>query len=440
MYIKVTGLYIGQGMSNLVEVYETKANATAANPKFKGLVLIDCGTFGKDGKPARAANEPGSAIALDYIQRKIRQNKGALTALILSHLDQDHINKVIKLTGENKDGPLQKIGLVLIGGTAKSFNAKKNIFIGTAGTAGLSAIARKMAEALKKICTNIRIFSVTDGYVQKDCNFLEFQGTAAAHKDRLQFRVLANRSLPALKTSDDLFINGNSAVIIAEYTHPQGRHVAFLFTGDATEDTFAYMNKRLAKYRTKYTFLGATKKVLMLPHHGAVRTACPGGKITNRDTLADQLTEATDFANTVSATHVFASAHYNAKRFAHPNMDVFDLFSAHADAAAVHENFGFRVRVNGVGIPVSGSARGFSPSYGLFTVSSAKEAYTAHTIRTRTQPPPPDPPFSKPLVSYQSTKGGAFRITDLPAENHQFYSLVSEIDNGVFSSAVKSVL
>lgn len=438
MYIKVTGLYIGQGMSNLVEVYENKADATAANPVFKGLVLIDCGTFGKDGKPGPARNEPDRPIALDYIERKIRQNKGTLTALILSHLDQDHINKIIRLTGENKDGPLQKIGIVLIGGTAKQFDVKKNVFSGNSGVAGLSAIARNMAAALKKICTNIRIFSITDGYVQKDCNFLKFQGTTAPHKDELQFRLLANRSLPALKASDDLYINGNSAVLIAEYVHPQGAHFAFLFTGDATEDTFAYMNKRLDEFRTKYTFLNATKKVLMLPHHGAVRTACHGGKMTSNSTLEDQLAQAIDFADTVEATHVFASAHYNARRFSHPNMDVFDIFSNHAEGDAAHENFGFQVRIDSAGVPVSGQPNRFSPSYGLLTTDSAQAAYTAHTILTPTQPPAP--PFSKPLVSYTSTKGGAFHIDDLPTENHQFYSLVSEVDNGAFSSGIQAVL
>ncbi|MCO7121237.1 hypothetical protein NIA71_04635 [Ihubacter massiliensis] len=438
MYIKVTGLYIGQGMSNLVEVYENKADATAANPVFKGLVLIDCGTFGKDGKPAHAPNEPDRPIALNYIERKIRQNNGALSALVLSHLDQDHINKIIRLTGERQDGPLQRIGTVLIGGTAKKFNAKKNVFTGGAGVAGLSSIARKMAVALKKICNNIRIFSVIDGYVQKDCNFLDFKGTTG-NQDELRFRILANRSLPALKNGDDLYINGNSAVIVAEYIHPQGGHFAFLFTGDATDDTFAYMNKRLDKFSAKYTFLNAAKKVLMLPHHGAVRTACPDGKMTNRDTLADQLAQATTFADTVAATHVFASAHYNAKRFSHPNMDVFDIFSAHADAAANHENFGFRVRLDGGGVPIPAPAGGF-PSYGLFTIDSTKAAYTAHTIITRTQPRPPDPPFSKPLVSYTSAKGGAFRITNLPAADHQFYSLISEVENGVFNSVISQIL
>lgn len=435
MYIKVSGLYIGQGMANLVEVYENRADAGLPAPRIKGLVLLDCGTMGREGRPGGHVNEPDSPIAVNYIKKKIEQNNGKLDALVLSHLDADHINKIIELTGRNQDGVLKSIGRTLVGGTVKAFNPLDNSFVGGRRTAGLSLAARRMAEAVRKISGRVSIFSITDGYVQKDCDFLKFAGDPSGFGDELQFRLLANRSLPALKAGDDLFINGNSAVVVAEYSGG-GKHYAFLFPGDATADTYEYLNRRIEKYEDRYTFLTAANRVLMLPHHGAVRTACKGGKISNGETLEQQLQEAEGFAEKIKATHVYASAHYNARCYAHPNLDILDLFAGYAQAAAEHETFGFRVRKSADGKPI-GVKDGTGVSYGLYAVCADKETYTAHALQKK----PEEQRFSAELATYAGTYGGrATVITDMPEKEHKFYSLVCSIENGQFERAVEENL
>lgn len=432
MYIKVSGLYIGQGMANLVEVYESKADAELPAPVIKGLVLLDCGSAGKEGKPGGSQNEPNSPIAVNYIKQRIQQNAGKLDALILSHLDSDHISRIIDLTGRNKDGVLQSIDRTLIGGTVKAFNPLNNAFTGGGRAAGLNPRARRMAEAVAKISKKVSIFSITDGYVQKNCDFLNFKGASAGFQDELQFRLLANRSLPGLNAGADLFINGNSAVIVAEYTGG-GNHYAFIFPGDATADTYEYINERLEKYEDNYTFLTASNRVLMLPHHGAVRTACKGGRISREGTLKEQLQEAEKFAEKIKATHVYASAHYNARHYAHPNLDILDLFSTHAQTSPGHETFGFRVRKNADGYPI-GMNDAWGVSYGLFAVCMEKEAYTSHALQKKTG----EERFLADLASYVGTFGGrATAITDLPEKEHKFYSLVCSIENGQFARTVK---
>ena len=433
MYIKVTGLYIGQGMSNLIEIYETKNDAAGENPTFKGLILIDCGSAGKEGKAGGAENEPNTPIALDYLTKKITQNHGTLTAIILSHLDDDHINKIAVLIGEGDSRILKKVEHTLIGGTHKSFKTDDNIFRNSTCNVGLSSVARKMAEGLKKVCSDFQIFSITDTYIQKECTFLELKGNTPA--DTIGIRLLANRSLPTSSANNDLFINGNSAFVIAEYIHPGGAHFAFMFAGDATMDTFTYMNKRLTTYQANYTFLNASERVLMLPHHGAIRTACDTGKITGTKPLANQLNAARTFANTVKATHVYASAHYNARRFFHPNLNILELFSRNTEAAPSHENLGFFVRLKD-GVPCTGAEHGFTPSYGMRSVTSSTASYTSHTLLT----PPNETPLYADFVSYNSPPNDRFQITNLPDKTHQFNSFVCEIDNGVISCDAKNTL
>lgn len=435
MYIKVSGLYIGQGAANLVEIYENKANAELTSPKVKGLVLLDCGSAGKEGKQGGAAvNEPDSAIAVDYIKKMISANNGKLDALVLSHLDSDHINRIIQLTGQNKDGVLQSIGKTLIGGTSRGFRLDNSI-IGRSGIGGLSREARSMIEAVKKICTDIRIFSIIDGYVQSECNFLEFKSNTLGIEDSLGFRILANRSLPSLKANDDMYINGNSAVVVAEYSDGSN-HYAFLFPGDATVDTYEYINNRLKTYEDKYSFLQASQRVLMLPHHGAVRTSCRNGRISNKDALDSQLTETKAFAEKINATHIYASAHYNAKWYAHPNADIMDIFAKNAEASTeAHENFGFRIRTDAEGKPIGTNNRNTGVSYGLYTLPNETEAYTAHALKTGEG----EEPFKQELVSYRGSLGGrAFHVTDMPKQTHIFRSLIYTIDNGAFNVTVET--
>lgn len=430
MYIKVSALYIGQGAANLVEIYEKKADAALSSPVVKGLVLLDCGSAGKEGKQDGAApNEPDSAIALDYIKEKISANHGKLDALILSHLDSDHINKIISLTGKNQDGVLQSIGKTLIGGTHRGFQFDNSIAGERSSVDGLTREARDMIEAVKKICTDIKIFSIIDGYVESDCNFLKFESHTPGIKDSLEFRLLANRSLPSLTGGKDLYINGNSAVVVAEYCDGRNRY-AFLFPGDATVDTYEYINKRLKTYGAKYTFLQASKKVLMLPHHGALRTSCKKGKISNSVALDSQLTEAKAFAEKINATHIYASAHYNAQTYFHPCMDMMDLFAKNAEASAEkHENFGFRIRTNTNRIPIGETDKAEGVSYGLYTHPDEKEVYTAHTLKTGEG----EKPFAQELISYTNRSGGkAFHVTDMPEQTHVFRSLIYAIDNGTF--------
>lgn len=159
-----------------------------------------------------------------------------------------------------------------------------------------------------------------------------------------------------------------------------------------------------------------------MPHHAALRTACDGEKIKRDRTLEDQLSETRFFADTVQPSCVYASAHYNAKRYFHPNLNSLGVFAGYTENADSHHVFGFGLQMDGE-YPKCKENR-YRPGYDLQTVDCRKRTYTSHSIQE---------PISVKSALYNGAAG--HRITTLPQKHHVFGNLVCEIGRGAINCA-----
>ncbi len=413
MYVKCSALYVGQGAANLIEIYENKGDQRAA-----GLILIDFGSAGKKGRPAGGTrgneDEPNRCFSLDAISDVLDKNTKKLDLLILSHLDEDHINMIPTLIEE---GRLLRIDSTIIGGTNRGISDRIHPFRkGSRMKTDVSPLVAKLAKTVTGVCGDIRIFTADDGYLDCDQSIYkkEIRG------ESFTLKLLANRSTPSVKGASE-FINSNSSVTVGEY-RGAGKHYALIFPGDATSDTFRFINRRFAdpQKRAKYTFLNAEKKILIMPHHSALRTACDGEKIKKDIKLEDQLSETRYFADTVQPSCIYASAHYNAKRYFHPNLNSLGVFAGHTENADKHHVFGFELQMKG-GYPYCKEKR-YKPNYDLKTEDCTKRTYTSHSIQET---------ISAESASYNGVAD--HRITTLPQNHHVFGNLACEIDQGVLN-------
>lgn len=413
MYIKCSALYVGQGAANLIEIYENKKDQSAA-----GLILIDFGSAGKKGCPTGGTrgkeDEPNHCSSFDYISGVLDKNSNKLNLLILSHLDEDHINMVPTLIEENR---LSKIDSTIIGGTNRGISDRLHPFRkGSRMKTDVSPLVAKLAKTVTGVCGDIRIFTADDGYL--DCNQNIYRKEIGGESFTL--KLLANRSTPSVKGSSE-FINSNSAVTVGEYRGKR-KHYALIFPGDATSDTFQFIGQRFAdpSKKAKYTFLEAEKKILIMPHHSALRTACNGEKIKKGIKLEEQLSATRYFAETIQPTCIYASAHYKAKRYFHPNLNVLGVFAEYTEEADSHHVFGFELQMD-QGYPCCRDNK-FKTTYDLKTVACEKRTYTSHSVQDS---------ISVKSASYNGTD--SCRITTLPGKQHVFGNLICEIDQGTIN-------
>lgn len=413
MYVKCSALYVGQGAANLIEIYGKKGDQGAA-----GLILIDFGSAGKKGCPAGGTSgkedEPNRCFSFDYISDVLDKNDKKLDLLILSHLDEDHINMVPRLIEEKR---LVKIDRTIIGGTNRGITGRFHPFAkGSRMKKDVPPLVAKLAETVTGVCVDIRIFTADDGYL--DCDHNIYQKEIGGESFTL--KLLANRSTPSVKGASE-FINSNSSVTVGEYMSAR-EHYALIFPGDATSDTFQFINRRFqdSNKRAKYTFLNADKKILIMPHHSALRTACEGERIKKGIRLEDQLSATRYFAETIQPTCIYASAHYNAKRYFHPNLNALGVFAKYTKEADSHHVFGFELQMDQEYPRCKDNQ--FKPAYDLKTADCVKQTYTSHSVQES---------ISVESASYNGR--GAHRITTLPGKQHVFGSLICEIDQGVIN-------
>lgn len=413
MYIKFSALYVGQGAANFIEVYENKGDTRALS-----LILIDFGSAGKAGSASGGSrgneDEPNRLASMEYIVGILSQNEGNLNLLILTHLDEDHINLVPDLVSE---GGLLSVDKTIIGGTNSGITSKIHPFKKDSRMRkNVSRAVRTLAQAVVSICNNIQIFTADDGYLDTNDNIHNVENSAGDAS--LSFKLLANRSTPGIKGASE-YINSNSSVTVAEY-RGAGKHYAVIFPGDATADTFDFINKRFVKHRAQYSFLEAEKRVIIMPHHSSIKTACRGEVIKKNEKLSSQMSVTKTFADYINPTCVYTSAHYRAKRYYHPNRDSLALFSSNAETDTVHNVFGFKLRM-ACGYPYS-DVKKFSPKYTLGTENYAKKVYTSHTICESIADHP---------VAYNGR--GANGIGSYSGKTHMFCDLVCEIDGAVMT-------
>ncbi len=311
--VRIRSFYVGFGSANVIEV-----NVDGTNH----YILLDFGTAGH-------AEETPNAPADTAYTRIGAINGGIFHSLIFTHLDKDHITEVVKLI---EGGLLRQAGNVYIGGTKSHIRGFADIPRINAARGRRGQFVPRLVRGLveRNVCLQADIHFISDNIYQTP--IIQFDDAAGAEK--FSIKVLASRNCTA--NDESIYINSNSAVLIAEY-EAGGQSRSVCFTGDATNNTFVYINRKMAAHiGTDYDELRnpAQSKAMIIPHHGSLKTACPEEKIVETRSIFDQLTECTDFGNMLSAKAGYVSAYYSTFH-AHPELLTMEAFCSHADILTV---------------------------------------------------------------------------------------------------------
>ncbi|MFI1564698.1 hypothetical protein ACH4ZX_16890 [Streptomyces sp. NPDC020490] len=305
---RVKLLYCGQGMTTLVEVYDS---GNADGPA-DYLALVDCG--GDDG---------GGAI--EYIAGKVQASRNKrLDLIVISHQDNDHNELLAPLAARLDSLGGVTLGDVFLGGRLWGDRNKKTVK-DFASTFGL---------ALEGAQFNAACHSDYLGVSERSgLRFLSSYGDGGP--DDVFVRVLV-ANLP-LSGRADLVKNGTSAVVVVE----NGRD-AVILPGDATYETMRWINAlaRFDRLLPTHGVLG-----MEIPHHGALRTSVERylakGKVSDFNwNILYSFAELTMKPKAIGAS----SGHDNS--FHHPLEEVLEHFTGTTHPAPSHTyvSYGFTSR------------------------------------------------------------------------------------------------
>lgn len=330
--MKVTSCsyYVGQGTANLIHL---SYSGGVKN------ILIDCGSMGKAEKlPNSTAVDKIFAVTgkkLDYI--------------IISHTDLDHINMIETLLQKG----IQEVEKVIIGGTPPGICSVADAMVKDAGKK-IPLKLRQLFVALKKFGEEKIVFTATGDYATPILCEKEEDGQQFA------IRLLACRSCMGIK-KDATLINSNSVVAVCEYTNSRGETANICYGGDATVETFDYINKKIdqavkSEDPTYEKLIDNPNNVLIAPHHAALKTACSREIISFGTTLDGQLQGAKEFSGKIKACCVYASAYYRTYHW-HPCFDILDIYAQNvSEQNSKHNCAGFQMALK-EGIPQKGYPR-----------------------------------------------------------------------------------
>ena len=319
--------YVGQGTANLIQLAYSEGVIN---------ILIDCGSMGK-------AEKLPKSTAVDKILARTGKK---LDYLIISHTDLDHINLIQRLL----EGGLTITEQVIIGGTVRGVTALSDVF-SKANQKKVTSVFKKLLETLawQGICGEDKIdFTSTADYANAVVRYEE-------NGEQFAIRLLACRSCMSVK-KDTALINSNSVVAVCEYTNSSGQTANICYGGDATVETFDYMNEKMNQAersgdRTYEKLLHNSSNVLIAPHHAALKTACSREIISAGTTLDGQMYSAKEFSHKINACCVFASAYYRAYHW-HPCYDIFDIYAQNVSQQnSEHNCAGFQMILEKDGKP-----------------------------------------------------------------------------------------
>lgn len=287
-------LFCGQGMTNLIEVYDGGVEKPAAD----WLAVVDCG-----------GNTSWGKYAVDQIVAKVKARKSKrLECLVISHQDDDHLALLSQLGPELKaiKAPVEK---VYAGGLywGDKSNEILGDFLDTVGypftklvTDGVGATSDYVGAKTRAQLTSI-----------------------ASYGDTHVRRLMTNVSLTS--GAADIKRNASSTVVAID----NGTNVVLL-PGDATYETMAEISA-----------LPATAKKLVLPvfatgipHHGALRTAVEN-YVASKDPSDFGYRIVDGFAKLIGSERAAASAGpYNG--YKHPIQEVLMRFYSKLVVAKKH--------------------------------------------------------------------------------------------------------
>lgn len=386
--MKVTSwsYYVGQGTANLIQL------AYSGGVK---NILIDCGSMGRAEKlPISTAVDKIFAVTgkkLDYI--------------IISHTDLDHINMIETLLQKG----IEEVEKVIVGGTPAGISSVTDVMIKGAGKRIQSNITKLFA-ALKKFGEDKIVFTATGDYAVPILYEQEYG-------QQFAIRLLACRNCMEIKKKTAL-INSNSVVAVCEYTNSRGETANICYGGDATVETFDYMNKKMdqaveRKDPTYEKLIQNKYNVLIVPHHAALKTACSREIISFGTTLDGQLKSAKEFSDKIKACCVYASAYYRTYHW-HPCFDILDIYAQKVSRQnSEHNCAGFQMLLNKKGNPKKGYLREYK------CTSTTQNKYTSFAFANTFEG----------VIPVQGGRGGTvnYSYLDTKKPEEKLYDFVCEL-------------
>ncbi len=354
--VRVTAYYVGQGLAQLVEVFDS------GSPLSEGcqyLALVDFGSEKVRGNYASLEAKPGAlGQSCTEIKQKIVDHGTKLELLVISHTDFDHISILKELLADlNQSGPpFLAVRKVIIGGTPYERNSLESFSGNTIKkkkpSATLSALGKLLSDLKKaNLQMSVAFFGGKNhyydksgtGYTAKDdwLDHLNY-GPVGLKNPKVLLRILTSRHFindKNLQKDAAAYINTNSAVVVVEAYADDGDSTpasAILLTGDIQWDTIKYLDDTFAAAADCFPFL-AVPKAMVVPHHGALKTACKGDKVTPKVALTTQLADLHSWAGKLSCGVLIVSAKDGI--FPHPCAQVLDQLGGSEMTAAAHQNF-----------------------------------------------------------------------------------------------------
>lgn len=297
---RIVGLFAGQGMAHLIEIY----NGGVVQPAADFLVMIDFG--GNTG--------PGEN-AVDYTFNKITaMTVPRIDLMVISHQDSDHLKLLTPLGDKLQAASIAfQIGAIYCGGHGWSAASVATVKSFVSKASNATSVVTSFAEPFRTDYANL--------------NKLKFLKQYGIVKIRV---LIAQIKLP--KVEDDILRNGTSAVIVVE-----NGESAVVLPGDATFQTLDEINKMYAAWEKKGKSPVPSVTMLEVPHHGALRTAVENYLATGLSSTFDFII-VQSFGNFVRPDGIYASA---GKRntHGHPVKEVLDVFDKHLDSTKTFNEY-----------------------------------------------------------------------------------------------------
>lgn len=303
-FVKLTMFYVEQGLAQTIEVFNSA-------DQLQALVLVDFGTdriwTGSFAYMKSKDNALGNSCT--QLEQKI-DGRGKIDILVISHTDNDHINLLVKFLQSNNIG----IDRVILGGTPRGRSSLDKFTDKVIEKQRGSKVLKGLGEQLVKIFPNpaqqVNFFASMNHYfiekggryVQKsgeETRLAEWEfGPSQMRRPKAFLRVVTSRHfVDDTEVSKDAaaYINTNSVVLAMEVYADENDTIpasVIFLTGDIQWTTMEYLTECFEKGGTDcFPFLNpGVHRAMIVPHHGALKTACKGNNI-EKDTDGSNLLE-----------------------------------------------------------------------------------------------------------------------------------------------------
>lgn len=343
-FVELTMFYVEQGLAQTIEVYDS-------TDQLQALVLVDFGTdriwTGSFTYMKSKDNALGNSCT--QLEQKIDE-RGKIDILVISHTDNDHINLLVKFLQSRNI----VIDRVILGGTPKGRSSLDKFTDKVIEKQRGSRVLKELGEQLAGIFPNpkdqIKFFASMNHYfIEKGGRYVQKEGSetrlaewkfgpSQMRRPKALLRVVTSRHfVDDEKVSRDAatYINANSVVLAMEVYDDENDAIpasVIFLTGDIQWTTMEYLTECFEKGGTAcFPFLNSdVHRAMIVPHHGALKTACKGNNIA-KDTdgsnpLAVQLAELQRWGEKMNCEILAVSAKAGGNR-QHPCQQTMDKLS-----------------------------------------------------------------------------------------------------------------